>query len=256
MSEHEREETPGGVGSTGRGRPRAGGSVSLGPTASGKFTESNLLLHCYKCQSKKPVSDFHRDAGRKSGYSSRCRPCNLKRLKERPRYHEQKAARGRAAYGRKRGRPRKARAEGHLCRGCGFVMAADAFWSDPSKADGIARKCKNCVTGFRKNSEVARETRRRHKRKYARRIHLRKSFGLSEETYEAMLAAQGGGCAICASPRGKRRLAVDHCHVTGKVRALLCHACNVGIGHFRDDPALVARALDYLRTHSPPSDVE
>lgn len=68
-----------------------------------------------------------------------------------------------------------------------------------------------------------------------------KRYGLSIEDYEALFAAQGGVCKVCARPErrtvGKgpnptrvRRLAVDHCHKTERVRALLCTACNTTIG--------------------------
>ena len=54
----------------------------------------------------------------------------------------------------------------------------------------------------------------------------RRQLGLSVEDYDAMLAAQGGVCAICGNPPKTRRLDVDHDHKTGKVRGLLCHRCN------------------------------
>ena len=55
--------------------------------------------------------------------------------------------------------------------------------------------------------------------------------------------AQGNRCAIC---RAEVRLYQDHCHKTGIVRGLLCHSCNVGLGFFADDPALLASATAYL----------
>lgn len=74
-----------------------------------------------------------------------------------------------------------------------------------------------------------------------------KRYGLTHEAYESMLLAQGGVCAICGgmSPGG-RRLAVDHDHVTGVVRALLCGTCNTGLGSYKDDPALLRAAAVYL----------
>jgi hypothetical protein len=51
-------------------------------------------------------------------------------------------------------------------------------------------------------------------------------LGITDDDYEALLAAQGGGCAICGNPPKTRRLHVDHDHKTGKVRGLLCHRCN------------------------------
>jgi hypothetical protein len=50
-------------------------------------------------------------------------------------------------------------------------------------------------------------------------------------------------CAIC-NTEGK--LVVDHDHGTGKIRGMLCHHCNRGLGHFRDDPALLDFAVQYL----------
>src|SRR5690606_29139249 len=79
---------------------------------------------------------------------------------------------------------------------------------------------------------------------------LRQNYGLSVEEFEAKLAAQGGVCAICKGPpNGKGRYHVDHCHKTGKVRGLLCHHCNLGIGNLKDDADLVLAAAAYLVAH-------
>jgi hypothetical protein len=64
-----------------------------------------------------------------------------------------------------------------------------------------------------------------------------------------MLAAQGGGCAICGAPESEQRhgvLRVDHCHATGRVRGLLCEGHNLAIGHFSDDPLTLRLAAEYL----------
>lgn len=77
-----------------------------------------------------------------------------------------------------------------------------------------------------------------------RRQHYKK-YNLTVEQYEQMFANQGGGCSICGQ-RQERRLAIDHDHETGKVRGLLCHTCNVGLGNFHDLPTLLRRAIAYL----------
>jgi len=84
-------------------------------------------------------------------------------------------------------------------------------------------------------------------------LHLRKSYGLTVEQYEAMRAAQLFSCKICGEPewaQPKGKLHVDHCHATNKVRGLLCDACNRGIGVFKDSPALLVAAANYLKETS------
>lgn len=78
-----------------------------------------------------------------------------------------------------------------------------------------------------------------------RRSLLKTKYGLTPKDYNALLASQGGVCAICRR-RPAHRLCVDHDHQTGKVRGLLCACCNGGVGQFRDDPTLLRLAADYL----------
>lgn len=73
----------------------------------------------------------------------------------------------------------------------------------------------------------------------------RKQLGVSVKDYDRMLAAQGGGCAICGNPPKTRRLDVDHDHRTGKVRGLLCHRCNRTLASWITDEWL-RRAIVYL----------
>lgn len=76
-------------------------------------------------------------------------------------------------------------------------------------------------------------------------------FGIGRDGYAKLYAAQGGVCAICGPRTGRngrtKRLAVDHDHVTGEVRGLLCGPCNRIIGIMRDDAETFQRAADYLR---------
>ncbi|NBU34386.1 hypothetical protein EBS40_07220 [bacterium] len=75
-------------------------------------------------------------------------------------------------------------------------------------------------------------------------------YGLSEDEYISTYEKQNGLCAICKQPERtdyKRRLSVDHDHVTGKFRGFLCHMCNTGIGKFGDNPELLVAAANYLK---------
>lgn len=95
-------------------------------------------------------------------------------------------------------------------------------------------------------------------KKRARNGGLLRRYGITHVTYAEMFAAQGGACAVCGDtvmPTDPRTgepydLAVDHDHVTGKVRSLLCPGCNNGLGCFRDDPVRLQQAIDYLRKHA------
>ena len=74
---------------------------------------------------------------------------------------------------------------------------------------------------------------------------LKRLYGISVVEYDALLAKQGGVCAICRK-HSKRRLCVDHCHLTGTVRGLLCDRCNLGLGYLKEDQASLVAALAYL----------
>lgn len=75
------------------------------------------------------------------------------------------------------------------------------------------------------------------------------AYGITVEQYDEMLVAQGGVCAICKTlpeADGRTPLQVDHDHSTGRIRGLLCSPCNTAIGSLRDDPQLLAAAMEYL----------
>jgi hypothetical protein len=84
------------------------------------------------------------------------------------------------------------------------------------------------------------------KRLSDRWLRLRRVYGISKNDYEAMLARQGGVCGICRKPPVEPLL-VDHCHVTGRVRKLLCRKCNTVLGFYEDDHRLLTAAADYLK---------
>lgn len=83
-----------------------------------------------------------------------------------------------------------------------------------------------------------------------RNDHLRLAYGITDKHYQWLLDCQGGVCAICKSSEGggrhKNLFYVDHDHVTGKVRGLLCINCNLGLGKFADSPDRLKAALSYV----------
>ena len=119
--------------------------------------------------------------------------------------------------------------------------------------------CRECHRERSRNNYVRdRETIRQRERErnrrdfaadpsYWKRLGLRRRYGLSPQEYEAGVAKQGGVCAICKrSPPPNKRLHVDHCHDTGKVRGFLCLKCNAGVGQFGDCAELLRRAASYV----------
>lgn len=111
-------------------------------------------------------------------------------------------------------------------------------WRAKNHAKDLANKAKYRA----ENKEKIAEGFRRHV--------LKKEYGLSLEDYNYMLEKQGGVCAICKQLCStKRSLAVDHNHVTGKIRSLLCRDCNVALGLMKENPELLRDAACYLEQH-------
>lgn len=81
------------------------------------------------------------------------------------------------------------------------------------------------------------------------RHHYLKRYGINLEKYEIMLKEQNNKCAICDRHKDlfKKSFAVDHCHITGKIRGLLCFHCNTGIGKLGDNIESITKALNYLK---------
>lgn len=77
---------------------------------------------------------------------------------------------------------------------------------------------------------------------------LRLKYGISLDSYFAMLESQDNACAICGKMDDgtPKFFHLDHCHDTGKVRGILCKDCNLGLGRFSDDPDRLRAAIGYL----------
>lgn len=88
----------------------------------------------------------------------------------------------------------------------------------------------------------------------SRKQNLKRKYGLTLEDYDILLKEQDYKCKICSfeetafefNSQRIKSLAVDHDHKTNKVRGLLCHKCNLGLGHFNDDINLLQSAIKYL----------
>ncbi len=140
--------------------------------------------------------------------------------------------------------------DGHRneCKTCFRRAARARYHADPQKAIASVKRWQE------DNAEHLRayraEYRNRPERKRAMRdLYYRRTYGLSADEADEILAAQNGRCAICCRPAPDRlgAMHLDHDHVTGAIRGFLCLDCNHGLGKLRDSPELLLRALVYLR---------
>ena len=79
----------------------------------------------------------------------------------------------------------------------------------------------------------------------SRSSYLRRTYGITEDQYNAMVEDQAGACYLCKKKSRRVRLSVDHDHRTGTVRALLCTRCNEGLGRFEYSDDLLTRLMAY-----------
>lgn len=144
------------------------------------------------------------------------------------------------------------------CGACQIVKPVEEFSPARKGAKGRDGYCKACRrVRDRQRLDQRNRTVLANKAKdpfFYRRKKLVKMYGITHEQYMEMQAEQDGLCAICRKPEKRilygevAHLAVDHDHATGKVRSLLCHRCNVGLGRV-EDREFLAKALAYLRYH-------
>lgn len=153
-----------------------------------------------------------------------------------------------------------------FCKKCNQNKPFDAFGKDKKRKYGLTTACKECrnkntYNWNKNNPEKVKQANLSYKQKrkeyYAdpnrmlkyRNADIKRRFGLTHDQYEEMLDSQKGVCAICKKFRlnkGKKFMAIDHCHKSGKVRGVLCHLCNRGLGLFDDNRELLISAIEYL----------
>lgn len=119
-----------------------------------------------------------------------------------------------------------------------------------SAAANYGSRCKSCESN-RSKQRVKSETddERRIRLETQRKWWFRSRYGITVEEFDQMVDIQGGKCACCQrEPQGKGAAAVlnvDHDHVTGRVRGLLCNPCNQAMGLMKDNPSMIRQLLRY-----------
>lgn len=166
-----------------------------------------------------------------------------------------------------------------FCKCCGQTKPTAEFHRNRRNRSGLEAWCKQCRNGQMKQyratesakSVQAKQQKQWHQTPKGRNyMYMKAQEGqrkrdlksrasqqppytpariITLDEYEQMLCEQGGLCAICKAEPNGTRLHIDHCHVTGKIRGLLCMKCNQGLGQFMDRPNLLERARLYLLRH-------
>lgn len=114
------------------------------------------------------------------------------------------------------------------------------------RTSGGRSYCQACIIEKAKERYQRDEDFRAKNSTYRKEQFRRLKYGINGEQFQSMLAAQQFACAICDNSLIGIKVCVDHDHVTEVVRGLLCHQCNVALGHFRDRTDLLEKAVRYL----------
>lgn len=139
------------------------------------------------------------------------------------------------------------------CSGCKKQKQLEEFRKDSRRKDKATAKCKECLST--KEKSTYQQTDRRLS---IRNNQLIKTYGISFEEYLCLFERQLGCCALCKTPvvllgdltTQYKSACVDHNHVTGNIRGLLCNSCNRGLGLFKDNAVLLRLAAEYIEKDS------
>jgi hypothetical protein len=128
-----------------------------------------------------------------------------------------------------------------ICSRCKVSKAPEHFYRSSKEPDGLREACKKCIDAqnnkYRKN--LPRSCRNQRRRRYI--------YGLTPKMEASLKEAQQHKCPGCLRDLSSVKVHVDHDHISGRVRGLLCFSCNVSLGHLNDDPEILQRLMDYLR---------
>ena len=188
------------------------------------------MKNCSRCKTDKPETEFYPRVGH-GGLTPHCKSCDRVRVDKYRAANKDRLNQTKMEWSRKN--PEKI-----------TQYRKTDYWNNRE-----ARKA-SVAEYRRRNPHKAREwgaTFRRKNPEYERDRSLRR-YGLSPEKFSEMFESQGGVCKVCQKPQPPpKRLFVDHCHDTGKVRGLLCQWCNSMLGYVRDgDPNLLLAGKRYL----------
>lgn len=142
-----------------------------------------------------------------------------------------------------------------ICRKCEQELPTADFGRRKTGKSGLASWCRPCLQAKARADRAADPRAREKERAYelrpdvAERIRVDRAarqYDVHRDVIANLHAAQQGRCAVCGKTR---KLAVDHCHSSGRVRGLLCYPCNIALGQVNDDADLLHKLAAYVARH-------
>jgi hypothetical protein len=169
---------------------------------------------CKRCSRQLPRKKFSSNRSTSDGLQFYCRQCGAAI------YRERQAAKGKVV------REKVVVPPGFKhCRDCDETKPLSEWHTNRASRDGYSAYCIAC-TAVR-----------------GRESYFRRKYGLSQQEIADLITAQRGRCCICLRRPAEH---IDHDHVTGRVRGVLCFTCNAALGQLQDDPTIIRRAADYV----------
>lgn len=235
-----------------------------------------IVKVCNTCEQELPLTEFSLAHSKYARYRGSCKRCERDRLKNTQAYDACECGKTKKAESthclpcRNRRNMYDPKAL-KTCPSCKTKKCAEEFgWRMHTGLKRIRNKCKQCCkeeSAKRRSTMTAEELRNRKRKAAVRskekakqddayrlarhRAAVRNScrtLGLADQQDE--IAAKYDSttvCEICGASPSETRLAVDHCHTTGKFRGFLCSNCNNGLGRFKDDIEVMSKAISYLK---------
>lgn len=145
-----------------------------------------------------------------------------------------------------------------ICNQCKEPKKFQEFYKQKNGKFGLSGKCKSCCSengkrSYKNDPERFKKTTQRYFENNPgarQRTRIKYHYNLTMEEYQKLIEEHENKCAVCDKPRSelKKELDIDHCHTTGKIRGLLCPNCNKALGLLNDDPSVIERLLNYIKT--------
>jgi len=187
------------------------------------------MKKCSRCGLEKEKVDFFKNKSTKDGLSYWCQACFRTYTCSDEAKAKAKAYKHSEAYLKK---SRTYRRSGRYA----------AWYAAFKKTDKYRKHCRTVSPARRARRKTA-EYRLR-----AMQSHWRRVYGISEQERLHMLRTQGNVCAACGNAfKDGKDTTVDHDHITGRVRGILCRGCNLALGLLKDSPARVHKLEVYIR---------